>query len=231
MISVSIVLSCHNRGKLLAKTLESIECQHYSPLEVIVVEDGYDGGYTASVARQFAARYYRKERTDLPKFQNPSRVHNIGIRQAKNDVVILQGGEVRYETRDGIQNMVWPIEERPNLSTFAMVKSLDENGNFLEWYSHPTEGPRAGWKINFCQAARRDLLLKIGGFDETFQGYGGEDTDFERRLELAGARLVYADTLCAHQWHPRPGYGNVEFVGGQSEGYVANVGQNWGRVR
>lgn len=231
MISVSIVLSCYNRASQLVNTLESIARQNYRPLEVIVVEDGYDGGRTEAAARNFGARYYaRRNRADLPTFQNPSRIHNIGIRRANNDVVILQGGEVRYDTLTGIRDMVEPIEQDASLSTFAMVKSLDQQGNFFEWYSHPTEGARAGWMINFCQAATRDKLWQIRGFDESFAGYGGEDVDFEQRLQLAGTRLVYSTALCSHQWHPRPGYGSVEFSGGRSLGWRANEGIEWGRL-
>lgn len=231
MISVSIVLSCYNRGKQLAKTLESIAAQKYSPLEVIVVEDGYDGGLTEGLARTYGARYFsRRNRADYPRFQNPSRIHNIGIRRASNDVVIIQGGEVMYDTLTGIRQMVEPIEADKNVSTFALVKSLDSGGNFFEWYSHPTEGYRAGWKINFCQAVLRDTLWRIRGFDESFAGYGGEDVDFEKRLEMAGTRLVYSDALCSHQWHQRPGYGSIEFIGGRSEGYRTNIGIEWGRI-
>ena len=234
---VSIVLSCYNRVKQLRNTLESIRHQvgprqEVIDPEIIVVEDGYDGGATESLAKTFGANYFRRnDRADLPKFQNPSRVHNIGIRRATGSIVILQGGEVKYDTPTGVLAMIAPVIYDGMTSTFALVKSLDEKGNFAEWYSHPREGERAGWKINFCQAVRRDALLTIGGFDETFAGYGGEDNDFEERLQMVGIKLQYAEqAMCSHQWHPRMGYGSIDFCGGSRVGYQANVGKEWGKL-
>ena len=42
----------------------------------------------------------------------------------------------------------------------------------------------------------------VGGFDEGYVGYGGEDTDFAQRLGRAGGRLVWVGGARAfHQHH------------------------------
>ncbi|PKZ42512.1 hypothetical protein CYJ76_02615 [Kytococcus schroeteri] len=42
----------------------------------------------------------------------------------------------------------------------------------------------------------------VGGFDEAYVGYGGEDTDFAQRLGAAGGRLLWLGGAVAHhQWH------------------------------
>ena len=205
--SVSIVLSAYNRAKQLEKTLDSIQMQRYSgPLEVIVVEDGQDG-QTEWIARRYQAKYIRKERSNLPVFQNPSRVHNIGIRAAQNDIVILQGAEVRYTKPMDVAELVAPIFDEPATVTSACVESLNFDDSFMEWYSHPTEGRRAGWIVNFCLAMRRERLLKINGFEESFIGYGHEDDYFMHCLRLNGATFMYVPSVIVqHQWHDRSQY-------------------------
>jgi glycosyltransferase involved in cell wall biosynthesis len=51
----------------------------------------------------------------------------------------------------------------------------------------------------------REDLLKIGGFDEAYEGYGREDTDVELRLKNLGLKINSLKGLALqyHVWHPR----------------------------
>jgi GT2 family glycosyltransferase len=56
------------------------------------------------------------------------------------------------------------------------------------------------WSLSF--ALPRAAFEAIGGFDEAFEGYGGEDTDFAYRLGKALPELVFVPGMRAvHQWH------------------------------
>ncbi|WP_338665813.1 galactosyltransferase-related protein [Pararoseomonas sp. SCSIO 73927] len=56
------------------------------------------------------------------------------------------------------------------------------------------------WSLAF--AVRRESFLRLGGFDESFTGYGGEDTDFAFRAREAGLPLLFtASTTAFHQHH------------------------------
>ncbi|MBP0494628.1 glycosyltransferase family 2 protein [Pararoseomonas indoligenes] len=56
------------------------------------------------------------------------------------------------------------------------------------------------WSLAF--AMQRESFLRLGGFDETFTGYGGEDTDFAFRARAAGLPLLFtASTTAFHQHH------------------------------
>ncbi|WP_223881301.1 glycosyltransferase [Nesterenkonia ebinurensis] len=57
------------------------------------------------------------------------------------------------------------------------------------------------WSLSF--ALRRGLWEQIGGFDESFTGYGAEDTDFAQRARLRGVGLCWVGGAEAfHQHHP-----------------------------
>jgi N-acetylglucosaminyl-diphospho-decaprenol L-rhamnosyltransferase len=57
------------------------------------------------------------------------------------------------------------------------------------------------WSLSF--AASADAWARIGGFDEGYVGYGGEDTDFAMRAAAAGVPLVWVGGAHAyHQHHP-----------------------------
>lgn len=54
-----------------------------------------------------------------------------------------------------------------------------------------------------CLWARTELLTGLGGFDERFEGWGGEDDDVVARLRR-NVRLVRYDDQLLHLSHPRP---------------------------
>lgn len=61
--------------------------------------------------------------------------------------------------------------------------------------------PRMLWSLNIASTV--ESWNRIGGFDEAYVGYGGEDTDFGQRLSAAGGSMWWSGRACAyHQYHP-----------------------------
>lgn len=57
------------------------------------------------------------------------------------------------------------------------------------------------WSLSF--ALTPGLWGQVGGFDESYVGYGGEDTDFGLRARSAGVELAWVGAARAyHQHHP-----------------------------
>jgi GT2 family glycosyltransferase len=82
------------------------------------------------------------------------------------------------------------------------------------------------WSLNF--GLRRETFReRIGGFDESYRGYGIEDTDFGLRAAAAGVPLCWlGDALAYHQHHPPT---RLDPAG--TEALVANVRryrERWG---
>ncbi|MCJ8141243.1 glycosyltransferase family 2 protein [Falsirhodobacter halotolerans] len=63
------------------------------------------------------------------------------------------------------------------------------------------EDYRCFWSLNF--ALPTALFDRVGGFDERFTGYGGEDTDFGKSLTAQGGRIAWIPgAKVYHQYHP-----------------------------
>jgi glycosyltransferase involved in cell wall biosynthesis len=214
MISVSIVLPCYKREKELRETLRSIRAQKYlGKLEIIVVEDGNDGGVTESVANQFYARFIQQKREEVfPLFQSPGRIRNIGLHAACNEIVIFQDADMIHESTQVIQDLVQPVAINRDLMTVPLVRRLKEDGSFYEWYNHPTEGPHARWILGGCpQAAWRERILGFGGYEESFFGHGFEDNFFDFLVRRNGISVEYVtDAVTAHQCHATADGGTFE---------------------
>jgi hypothetical protein len=57
------------------------------------------------------------------------------------------------------------------------------------------------WSLSF--AVTPAVWAQVGGFDERYEGYGGEDTDFGQRARAAGIGLCWVgDAWSFHQHHP-----------------------------
>jgi GT2 family glycosyltransferase len=234
---VSIVITAYRRAALLRPTLESIKAQNFPGAEIIIVEDGSDGGATALLAGQYGARYFqRKNRPDVP-YANCAPLLNKGIREACGEVVVLQNAEVRHESPDVIARLVAPHRLCGHRAVFASVQMLDAGGCPWYWGSHPVHaGPSPYF---YCGSARREVLLAIGGLDEDFKYWGAEDDDLALRLRMAGVDFIFdADAVVSHQFHAPSEYGrehNTELWKAKYEdlrtgraSFVANAGREWG---
>lgn len=61
--------------------------------------------------------------------------------------------------------------------------------------------PRLLWSLNL--GLRLSDWERVGGFDEAYTGYGGEDTDFGQRLAAVGGTMWWSQrALAYHQYHP-----------------------------
>lgn len=61
--------------------------------------------------------------------------------------------------------------------------------------------PRMLWSLNLATTLQD--WDAVGGFDERYEGYGGEDTDFGQRLKRAGGDMWWTRNAGVfHQWHP-----------------------------
>ncbi|MEO6652482.1 MAG: galactosyltransferase-related protein [Ilumatobacteraceae bacterium] len=66
---------------------------------------------------------------------------------------------------------------------------------------HRTDRIELFWSLSF--AVDRSSWVRIGGFDERYEGYGGEDTDFARRADRADVPIWFSPRPQAfHQFHP-----------------------------
>lgn len=236
---VSIILTAYKRPEQLRYTLETIRRQNYHNRQVIVVEDGSDGGVTKEVAVSLGADYlFRKNRPDKP-YSNVAVPMNIGIRAARGEVLVLQCAECAYEDDGALRRLVEPVINDTSVSTCASTRVLNKDGSLRGWYSSPETHPHCF--LPFSQAVATKHILALGGIDENYVDYGLEDNDFEFRLQFSGVRCVYADVTVTHQWHEEGArdesrraaafsYYQAK-LSGLKRGeplLVANVGKDWG---
>ena len=235
-MTTSIVLTTFNRNPQLAVTLASIRAQKFEG-EVIVVDDG-DGahGYPSAklLCATFGARHILCRRPASASFRNPAYPNNVGIRAATGEVVILQNAECCHVDPETISKLTALVT--PANAVFARVLSLQQDGSPGMLYC----GRENQRPYFFCGAIRRDVIVRLRGFDEDYTGAGYDDDDMADRLGGSGVEFVYSDILVHHQWHPPAGeYADVRemqalyfaktaaMLRGEL-GLERNIGREWG---
>jgi len=125
------------------------------------------------------------------------------IARARNSIRIVEGVGPRtilvfndadtVVPHEQIRKAVTLAREAPGLVyAYDLYLRLDRDGRIeRELYSPPSMG---------CAAISRECFEQVGGFDESYSGWGYEDVDFARRCqELWPIRRVTGEAR--HLWH------------------------------
>ncbi len=211
---ISVVIPTYQRRESLLRTLASLRDQTLpaGEYEVIAAVDGSSDG-SAEAARGFPAPYA------LSVLEQPNRGRaracNGGMRAASGELVVLLDDDMeaspgflvahaRAHQGPGQRAVVGaaPIVVAPASPPFVRYMADGFRGR-LERMGQP------GYRLRFRDAytgnfsARREVLLAVGGFDETFRVYGHEDYELALRLEGAGVELAYSADALAHQHYEK----------------------------
>lgn len=217
-MKITIVLCTYNRCQILGKALESLAASQV-PSSVEwegLVVDNNSQDRTREVVEDFCSRYPGRFRYLFEPRPGKSYALNTGIREAQGDVLAFVDDDVTVETA-WLQNLTgslgdeqwsgtggrilpawncppprWiPVGKRYGLAPLAMFDLGPDAGPLTE--------PPFGANMAF----RRKVFEKYHGFRTDLGPRPGseirnEDTEFGRRLLVAGERLRYEPAAVVH---------------------------------
>jgi glycosyltransferase involved in cell wall biosynthesis len=198
-VSVSVVTPTHGRRPLVERTLRSLEAQRGGgEFEVVVVDDGADPG----LGEHLAALGLRIELrvVHLPENRGRSAARNAGIAASRGDVVVFLDSDM--EVVDGFVAAHRSAHEGPDTVALGNIVTAPEvgGGAFVDYIDSrgvkkvaPGEPIPPRYFMTGNSSVSRAMLARAGGFDEEFDEYGGEDTEFGYRLGAHGGRFRYAE--------------------------------------
>lgn len=182
------------RLPLLLETLRSIAGQDV-PIECIVVEQSVSLSRLPPWVRQV---HQKVVGDDEP--YNRSAAFNLGVQHSCARIVVLHDSDMLVPSAYARELLRSVDDGWEVIDLKRFVFYLDRNG-VLE---HVTQNGRGG-----SIASTREAYGAIGGFDEGFVGWGGEDNDF---WERAGTRrrTSFGYLPIVHLWHaPQDARGGV----------------------
>lgn len=201
---ISIILPVGGRDRLstFPAVLDSLFGQRHAACEYIVVEQSAEPHFRDLVPP--GVRYVQIPVSEAEGF-NKSACLNEGVRQASADLVLLHDADVMVPcdyaarilslvTGQGVE-AVRPIR---------LLFHLDEDAT-REWVRARIAPRQVGFvqqnNPGLSTAVLRRVYWEIGGHDERFIGWGGEDLEFLDRLSCRRLfKGAYAPAV--HLWHP-----------------------------
>lgn len=102
---LTVLIAAYNEAAIIAKTINSIELQHYpSPLEVIVIDDGSSDATVAIVTEEMA-HYPWLKLIRVQKNGGKARALNQGLAAARHGLIVTLDAD-SYLYQDALQNIV-----------------------------------------------------------------------------------------------------------------------------
>jgi glycosyltransferase involved in cell wall biosynthesis len=212
---ISIVMGFYDRHRQLERTLKTIKKSLIEDYEVIVVDDASEIPFETDEEKVRVIRIEKKDKW----WVNPCIAYNIGFKEAKGDVIIIQNPECCHEG-DVLLYVANNIEKGTYLSIScletdqkmsALIEKELHNLNWSDitkgWMNHPYYNPI---NFHFCTAIMKSDLDMLGGFDERYaRGIAFDDTEFIRRIYRKGMKILSPEyPFVIHQYHDRGHWNN-----------------------
>jgi hypothetical protein len=232
--------------------------------EVIVVNDGLSNDGTEEVCEEYKNRNLKyifsgHRNIDSINSRNPAIPNNIAFKQSSGDIIFLTCPEM-YHLNNSIEIslsglsdnvMVIPkciILDQDNIVASYLqnnYKDICEVSKFVNKNNLPIPNDRIE-EMPFFVGMKRDIFEYIGGYDEDFTGYAGEDNDLVNRLQLCNMKYKRVDAKIIHLWHGKNSgsltINNIPLEIKEKWQYnynlllkrqgiiIRNVGREWGKI-
>ena len=185
---VSVVIPVFNGERFLREAVQSVLDQEYSPVEIIIVDDGSTDG-TATVARSFPETVHYLHQAN----QGPAAARNRGIEHAQGSLIAFADADdlwpagklelqLSYLLRDPKIDIVLGRIQQVLLS--EAVNGQPQSQEFAE----------PAFSVNLGSAViRKSVFERVGLFDETMRY--SEDVDWFMRAREGGAAIITIDAV------------------------------------
>lgn len=195
---VSVVIPTHNRADLLERSINSVLCQSYKNLEVIVVDDA-STDHTASVIEKIndsRLRYLRLEQN-----VGGAEARNIGISVALGDFVAFQDSDDEWRCSK-LSNCLEAFKDRKDVvAVFSRSWKIKDNkcslapgGSIPKVTKMGSQYLLRGNYIDTPTAVvKKSALDSVGHFDPSLPRY--QDWDLFIRLSSVGDFFFIDDPL------------------------------------
>lgn len=200
-MKISVVIPTLNREKELIDTIEKVLEDKYPDFEVIVVDQ-------TEIHRPETADRLSELREKVEIIAEPIKslphARNVGVAHSSGEIILFLDDDIipqpglisahaaLYEDAKvgGVGGRIVAAgdEGKPEPSRVVTITAW---GAFKDYF-YATHAEKVATVRGANMSFRRDLYIKLGGFDENYVGNAmREETDFSFRLRKLGYRLVF----------------------------------------
>lgn len=169
-----------NRLEGLKSLMQSIESQTYKNFETIVVEDTQGRKESLFPFGNKVNKVITITDPEHRKF-NKAWVMNVGAREASTDNLLFIDAEISFGS-DFLQKVVEFAKDKEFFNCWSKYVCMTGRDNPNERYHYFCKTIRAMIGVFF---SKKDFFFNtLGGYNENYFGYGGEDNDIFHRAKF-----------------------------------------------
>jgi glycosyltransferase involved in cell wall biosynthesis len=220
--SLSVLVTCKNSAATLADTLESIAAQSYPGWWEVLVVDNASTDATTDIARSFAGRLPHLRVLSVPNPGYQAAGLNHGIAESTGEAVVFLDSDdlVAEGYLDRMGEALATEQFVGGRMDIERLNPPETRRRRVPLQQHGIDV--IGWLpavIGASMAARREVLDKVGGFDESLPTQ--HDLDISWRLAALGVRATFVPGAVLHYryrtgadelFRQERGYGEGEVV-------------------
>lgn len=195
-VSISVIIPVRNRREDLQRCLLAIVAQDFprDGFEVIVCDDGSEEDIKPVVEDTrlsgLAIKYLRQEQ------KGPAAARNLCIRHARGQIVAMTDSDALPQ-RSWLRKLAEGFAATPAAPAVEGKVYAENEGEFDPLGEGPSN--KTGGVYLTCNCAyRRDVLLEVGGFDESFPYAAYEDTELAARVRRLGPIVWLPEAVVTH---------------------------------
>lgn len=172
---VTVYITNHNYGRFIEQAIQSVLNQTLRDFELIIIDDG-----STDKSREIIERYAEHEKviTIFQQNRGLNVTNNIALRAACGRYIMRLDAD-DYLDENALMVLAGVLERNPDVGlVFPDYFLVDEDGAILEvvrrhdfeevtLLDQPAHGA--------CTLIRRECLLELGGYDESFRSQDGYD--------------------------------------------------------
>ena len=205
---ISIIIPTYNRSRFIAEAIGSVfkQTDKSSDLEVIVVDDGStDNTEQVVKSLNYPVHYIKISHSGLP-----SVVRNVGLASAKGSLIAFQDSD-DFWAEDKLTSQLKAFDDPKVVLSYGNAEIVDENakktGKLVISPEQAHSGAVFDWlvKENFVSTltviARKDAIMKVGGFNESSKLRAVEDYHLWLKLAETGQFLYINRPLALYRRH------------------------------
>jgi len=173
---VTVYITNHNYGSYIEQAIQSVLDQSMQDFELIIIDDG-----STDKSLKIIARYETLDNVFIILQENKGLnvSNNIALKQARGKYIMRLDAD-DFLDKHALELMVSVLEKKPELAiVFPDYYLVDNEGEIITQVRRHNFNKDVTLKDQpahgACTMIRRKVLLKIGGYDETFNRQDGYD--------------------------------------------------------
>lgn len=203
---ISIVTITRNRAGFIASAIESVQKQSFIDWELLILDDD-SNDQTLAIVEAYIAKDSRIKYYKNSPALGISKNRNHGLSKAQGTYIAVLDSDDKWIDENKLKKQFDFLESHPDYSLISSnIKIVDEKDTFIKNTKFKTDNDDIKEEIlinnqipHSAVMYRKDLVLKIAGYDETLSCV--EDLDLFLRLGNLGRLKNLKETTTSYTRH------------------------------